>query len=212
MHSTCPSPPDCASQEPASTAPAPSPQVYAWLGVEPPRGVLLHGPPGCGKTALANAIANECGVPFLRVSAPEIVSGMSGARAWARPSAPGLRPWWRSGTSCASHLVPARILHAHVLSKSRQRLEQRGAWPRGGRAWQCACNSVALISLLPLLLFAMPSSTVHPASSTEYCLLCCLTSGRRERGQAEDTVPGGSRLGTLHRIHWWVPTCLARCA
>ncbi|GFR52366.1 hypothetical protein Agub_g14925, partial [Astrephomene gubernaculifera] len=54
------------------------PEVYAWLGVEPPRGVLLHGPPGCGKTALANAIANECGVPFLRVSAPEIVSGMSG--------------------------------------------------------------------------------------------------------------------------------------
>ena len=54
------------------------PEVYAWLGVEPPRGVLLHGPPGCGKTALAHAIANECGVPFLRVSAPEIVSGMSG--------------------------------------------------------------------------------------------------------------------------------------
>lgn len=52
--------------------------MYAWLGVEPPRGVLLHGPPGCGKTALANAIANECGVPFLRISAPEIVSGMSG--------------------------------------------------------------------------------------------------------------------------------------
>ena len=46
--------------------------------MEPPRGVLLHGPPGCGKTALANAIANECGVPFLRVSAPEVVSGMSG--------------------------------------------------------------------------------------------------------------------------------------
>ena len=54
------------------------PEVYAWLGVEPPRGVLLHGPPGCGKTALANAIATECGVPLLRVSAPEIVSGMSG--------------------------------------------------------------------------------------------------------------------------------------
>jgi ribosome biogenesis ATPase len=53
-------------------------QVYAWLGVDPPRGVLLHGPPGCGKTALANAIANECGVPFLRISAPEIVAGVSG--------------------------------------------------------------------------------------------------------------------------------------
>jgi SpoVK/Ycf46/Vps4 family AAA+-type ATPase len=46
--------------------------------VQPPRGVLLFGPPGCGKTALANAIANECAVPFLRISAPEIVSGMSG--------------------------------------------------------------------------------------------------------------------------------------
>lgn len=54
------------------------PEVYQWLGVDPPRGVLLHGPPGCGKTALANAIANECGVPFLKISAPEIVSGMSG--------------------------------------------------------------------------------------------------------------------------------------
>lgn len=54
-------------------------QVYEWLGVEPPRGVLLHGPPGCGKTDLAHAIANECGVPFLRISAPEIVAGVSGS-------------------------------------------------------------------------------------------------------------------------------------
>ena len=54
------------------------PEIYAHLGVEPPRGILLHGPPGCGKTSLANAIAGELGVAFLRVSAPEIVSGMSG--------------------------------------------------------------------------------------------------------------------------------------
>jgi len=66
-------------------------QVYRHLGVEPPRGVLLHGPPGCGKTALAHAVAHECGVPFLRVSAPEIVSGMSGAPLMpGRP--PGMRP------------------------------------------------------------------------------------------------------------------------
>lgn len=43
-----------------------------------PRGILLHGPPGCGKTLLANAIAGELDVAFLRISAPEIVSGMSG--------------------------------------------------------------------------------------------------------------------------------------
>ncbi|KAM3571835.1 hypothetical protein VYU27_006133 [Nannochloropsis oceanica] len=54
------------------------PEVYAHLGVEPPRGILLHGPPGCGKTLLANAVAGELGVAFLKVSAPEVVSGMSG--------------------------------------------------------------------------------------------------------------------------------------
>ena len=54
------------------------PEIYAHLGVEPPRGVLLHGPPGCGKTLLATAIAGELGVTFMRISAPEVVSGMSG--------------------------------------------------------------------------------------------------------------------------------------
>jgi len=54
------------------------PEIYVHLGVEPPRGILLHGPPGCGKTLLANAIAGELGVTFLKISAPEIVSGMSG--------------------------------------------------------------------------------------------------------------------------------------
>ncbi|KAH9096834.1 hypothetical protein LEN26_017296 [Aphanomyces euteiches] len=54
------------------------PEIYTHLGVEPPRGILLHGPPGTGKTMLANAIAGESGACFLKVSAPEIVSGMSG--------------------------------------------------------------------------------------------------------------------------------------
>ena len=54
------------------------PEIYSHLGVDAPRGILLHGPPGCGKTMLANAIAGELGVPFFKLSAPEIVSGMSG--------------------------------------------------------------------------------------------------------------------------------------
>ncbi|CAH0487800.1 unnamed protein product [Peronospora farinosa] len=54
------------------------PEIYAHLGVEPPRGVLLHGPPGTGKSMLAHAIAGECGATFLKISAPEVVSGMSG--------------------------------------------------------------------------------------------------------------------------------------
>ncbi|ODQ54226.1 AAA-domain-containing protein [Saitoella complicata NRRL Y-17804] len=54
------------------------PEVYVHTGIQPPRGVLLHGPPGCGKTLLANAIAGELGVPFINMSAVEVVSGMSG--------------------------------------------------------------------------------------------------------------------------------------
>ncbi|KAI0035509.1 P-loop containing nucleoside triphosphate hydrolase protein [Vararia minispora EC-137] len=54
------------------------PEIYLHTGVLPPRGVLLHGPPGCGKTLLAHAIGGELGVPFLLVSAPSIISGMSG--------------------------------------------------------------------------------------------------------------------------------------
>ncbi|KAK2653014.1 hypothetical protein Ddye_012870 [Dipteronia dyeriana] len=55
------------------------PQLPQWLGVRPMAGILLYGPPGCGKTKLAHAIANETGVPFYKISAPEVVSGVSGA-------------------------------------------------------------------------------------------------------------------------------------
>lgn len=54
------------------------PEIFIQLGSDIPRGVLLHGPPGCGKTMLANAVANELGCAFLSISAPAVVSGMSG--------------------------------------------------------------------------------------------------------------------------------------
>ncbi|WFD25818.1 Ribosome biogenesis ATPase rix7 [Malassezia nana] len=54
------------------------PEIYLHTGVTPPRGVLFHGPPGCGKTMMAGALAGELGVPFLSISAPSIVSGTSG--------------------------------------------------------------------------------------------------------------------------------------
>lgn len=54
------------------------PEIYVSTGVQPPRGVLLYGPPGCGKTSVANALAGELQVPFFNVLAPLIVLGMLG--------------------------------------------------------------------------------------------------------------------------------------
>ncbi|KAL1518050.1 hypothetical protein ABEB36_001733 [Hypothenemus hampei] len=54
------------------------PDLYQKFRVSPPRGILLHGPPGCGKTLLANAIAGELGVQLITVTATELVAGISG--------------------------------------------------------------------------------------------------------------------------------------
>ncbi|KRZ50854.1 Nuclear valosin-containing protein-like [Trichinella nativa] len=54
------------------------PEVYEKLGIRPPRGFLLYGPPGCGKTLLAHAIAGEFELPLIKITATEIVSGISG--------------------------------------------------------------------------------------------------------------------------------------
>jgi len=51
---------------------------YSTSGIDPSRGVLLHGPPGCGKTMVANAYAASLGVSYIPLSAPSLVAGMSG--------------------------------------------------------------------------------------------------------------------------------------
>ncbi|MEM2601896.1 MAG: CDC48 family AAA ATPase, partial [Candidatus Bathyarchaeia archaeon] len=54
------------------------PELFQKLGIEPPRGVFLYGPPGCGKTLLAKAVANESDANFYVISGPEIMSKFYG--------------------------------------------------------------------------------------------------------------------------------------
>jgi len=49
------------------------PEVFERLGIDAPKGVLLHGPPGCGKTLIARAVANETAAHFIHMSGPEVI-------------------------------------------------------------------------------------------------------------------------------------------
>ena len=55
------------------------PEVFERLGIEPPKGVLLHGPPGCGKTLIARAVAHETSAHFTHINGPEVIDKWYGA-------------------------------------------------------------------------------------------------------------------------------------
>jgi transitional endoplasmic reticulum ATPase len=54
------------------------PELWQKLGINPPRGVMLTGPPGCGKTAMARAVAAETGAYFFVINGPEVISKRAG--------------------------------------------------------------------------------------------------------------------------------------
>lgn len=55
------------------------PEIFERLGIDPPKGVLLHGPPGCGKTLIARAVAHETSAHFAHINGPEIIEKWYGS-------------------------------------------------------------------------------------------------------------------------------------
>jgi transitional endoplasmic reticulum ATPase len=75
------------------------PEVYSHARVEPPRGVLLSGPPGSGKTLIARAIANQCEASFISIKGPELLSK------WVGESEKGIREIFRRAKQAAPCIV-----------------------------------------------------------------------------------------------------------
>jgi transitional endoplasmic reticulum ATPase len=55
------------------------PEIFERLGINAPKGVLLYGPPGCGKTLIARAVANETSAHFVTINGPEVIDKLYGA-------------------------------------------------------------------------------------------------------------------------------------
>jgi transitional endoplasmic reticulum ATPase len=73
--------------------------VYSNAKVEPPRGVLLAGPPGSGKTLIARALANQCEASFISIKGPELLSK------WVGESEKGVREVFRRAKQAAPCIV-----------------------------------------------------------------------------------------------------------
>ena len=79
--------------------PLKKPEVFKRMGIKPPRGILLFGPPGCGKTLLARAVATESEANFISIKGPEIFSK------WVGESEKAIREVFRKGRTAAPAII-----------------------------------------------------------------------------------------------------------
>jgi len=79
--------------------PLKKPEVFNKMGIKPPRGILLYGPPGCGKTLLARAVATESEANFISIKGPEIFSK------WVGESEKAIREVFRKGRTAAPAII-----------------------------------------------------------------------------------------------------------
>ncbi|XP_033742014.1 ATPase family protein 2 homolog isoform X3 [Pecten maximus] len=75
------------------------PEAFLRMGIKPPRGVLMYGPPGCSKTMIAKALATESGLNFLAVKGPELFSK------WVGESERAVRELFRKARSASPSII-----------------------------------------------------------------------------------------------------------
>jgi transitional endoplasmic reticulum ATPase len=96
--------------------PLKEPERFKRLGIRPPRGILLYGPPGCGKTYIVKALANESGSNFIAIKGPEILT------MWVGESERKLRDVFKR----AKQVAPAIILFDEIDSLAPRRGVESG--------------------------------------------------------------------------------------
>ena len=79
--------------------PIKKPEVFIRVGIRPPKGILLFGPPGCGKTMLARAVATESEANFISIKGPEVFSK------WVGESEKAIREVFRRGRTAAPSII-----------------------------------------------------------------------------------------------------------
>ncbi len=79
--------------------PLKNPEIFKRLGINPPRGILLYGPPGCGKTLLARAVATESEANFITIKGPEVFSK------WVGESEKAIREVFRKARMAAPAVI-----------------------------------------------------------------------------------------------------------
>ena len=79
--------------------PLSNPTIFSRMGIRPPRGILLYGPPGCGKTLLARAVATESKANFISIKGPELLSK------WVGESEKAIREVFRKAKMAAPCIV-----------------------------------------------------------------------------------------------------------
>jgi len=79
--------------------PLKTPEIFDRLGIKPPKGILLYGPPGCGKTLLGKAVATESAANFITIKGPEVFSK------WVGESEKAIREVFRKARMAAPAVV-----------------------------------------------------------------------------------------------------------